>query len=135
MRISLTALTGQGRTDIVINGDSDMTVASVARSLNATLGADSALAEVVRHPRAHWIGGPPVETKQPLWMDGRMLDPQARAARVLKDGALVTIDAGSAPATVTSEPTGPAEIRVAGGAAARAPPPRGPGAPTAAHSP
>ncbi|HXA57888.1 MAG TPA: FtsK/SpoIIIE domain-containing protein [Streptosporangiaceae bacterium] len=117
MRISLTALTGQGRTDIVINGDSDMTVASVARSLNATLSADSALAEVVRHPRAHWIGGPPVQTEQPLWMDGRMLDPQARAARVLKDGALVTIDAGSAPATVTSEPTGPAEIRVAGGPA------------------
>src|SRR5258708_12121704 len=121
MRISLTALTGQGRTDIVINGDSDMTVASVARSLNATLSADSALAEVVRHPRAHWIGGPPVETKQPLWMDGRMLDPQATPAPVPKDGALVTIDAGSAPATVTSEPTGPAELPIAG-----SPPPRRP---------
>ena len=46
MRISLTALTDQGPRDVVVIGDSDMTVGTVARSLIATLNAD-AVREVI----------------------------------------------------------------------------------------
>jgi DNA segregation ATPase FtsK/SpoIIIE, S-DNA-T family len=140
MRISLTALTGHGPRDLVINGDSDMTVESVARSLFGTLNADSSaktpsrdpaltrvgpgqgdLAEVVTHPRAHWLAtSAPTPAPRRLWMNGRMLDPAARAVRVLRDGAMVTVEAGSAPATVLTEPTGLVEIRVIGGPAAGA---------------
>jgi S-DNA-T family DNA segregation ATPase FtsK/SpoIIIE len=139
MRISLTALTGHGPQDLVINGDSDMTVESVARSLFGTLNADStaetrgqdpdpsragqargALAEVVPHPRAHWLAKSAPAAPRGLWMNGRMLDPAARAVKALRDGAMVTIEQGSAPATVLTEPTGLVEIRVAGGPAAGA---------------
>jgi S-DNA-T family DNA segregation ATPase FtsK/SpoIIIE len=119
MRISLTALTDRGPRDVVVNGDSDMTVGSVARSLIATLNAESAkepLAEVVRLPGAYPAEDPPV----PLWSGGRMLDPTAAAARSLRDGAVVAIDPGGAPATVLAEPTGIVEIRVSGGPAAGA---------------
>ncbi len=119
MRISLTALTDQGPRDVVVNGDSDMTVGSVARSLIATLNAESAkepLAEVVRLPSARWVEDPPA----PLWAGGRMLDPTAVAARFLRDGAVVAVNPGGAPATVLAEPTGIAEIRVSGGPAAGA---------------
>jgi S-DNA-T family DNA segregation ATPase FtsK/SpoIIIE len=53
-----------------------------------------------------------------LWMDGRMLDPNAEAARVLRDGAVVTVEPRTAAATVLAEPTGLVEIRVVGGPAA-----------------
>jgi DNA segregation ATPase FtsK/SpoIIIE, S-DNA-T family len=139
MRISLTALTGHGPKDIVINGDSDVTVESVARSLFGTLNADSTaetlgqdpgfrpdgglpqgeLAEVVPHPRAHWLSkSAPASAPRGLWMNGRMLDPAARAVKALRDGAMVTVEASSAPATVLTEPTGLVEIRVVGGPAA-----------------
>ncbi|MGI5233150.1 FtsK/SpoIIIE domain-containing protein [Actinoallomurus sp. CA-142502] len=117
MRISLTALTDQGPRDVVVNGDSDMTVGTVARSLIATLNADTAkepLAEVVRLPSARWVDDPP----HPLWAGGRMLDPAAPASRFLRDGTLVAVHPGAAPATVLGEPTGIAEIRVSGGPAA-----------------
>jgi S-DNA-T family DNA segregation ATPase FtsK/SpoIIIE len=117
MRISLTALTDQGPRDVVVNGDSDMTVGTVARSLVATLNADAVkepLAEVVRLPSARWVEDPP----HPLWAGGRMLDPSAPAGRLLRDGALVAVHQGVAPATVLAEPTGIAEIRVSGGPAA-----------------
>src|SRR4051794_205937 len=110
MRISLTALTDQGPRDIVVNGDSDMTVASVALSLiRAFTVPDLAdrLVEAARSPQ------PPA-----LWTDGRMLDPNAEAARVLRDGAVVTVEPRTAAATVLAEPTGLVEIRVVGGAAA-----------------
>ncbi|GAA2085609.1 FtsK/SpoIIIE domain-containing protein [Actinomadura alba] len=110
MRISLTALTDQGPRDIVINGDSDMTVASVATSLIRTIGDDDPsdpTALAVKSPRA-----------RPLWMDGRMLDPQAEAARALRDGAVVTVEPRAAAATVLAEPSGLVEIRVVGGPAA-----------------
>nr|WP_325050286.1 FtsK/SpoIIIE domain-containing protein [Actinomadura craniellae] len=55
-----------------------------------------------------------------LWTDGRMLDPQARVVRELRDGAVVTVESRSAPATVLAEPTGLVEVRVAGGPAAGA---------------
>src|SRR4051794_37768424 len=119
MRISLTALTDQGPRDVVVNGDSDMTVGTVARSLIATLNADSVkepLAEVVRLPSARWVEDPPA----PLWAGGRMLDPTAAAARFLRDGAVVAVHPGGAPATVLAEPTGIVEIRVSGGPAAGA---------------
>src|SRR4051812_7359482 len=114
MRISLTVLTDQGPRDVVVNGDSDMTVGTVARSLIATLNADSVkepLAEVVRLPSARWAEDPPPA----LWAGGRMLDPSAPAARLLRDGAVVALHPGGAPATVLAEPTGTAEIRVSGG--------------------
>ncbi|MGH3180162.1 MAG: FtsK/SpoIIIE domain-containing protein [Streptosporangiaceae bacterium] len=117
MRISLTALTDQGPRDVVVNGDSDMTVATVARSLIATLNADAVkepLAEVVRLPSARWVEDPP----PPLWAGGRLLDPSARAARLLHDGSVVAVHQGGAPATVLAEPSGAAEIRVSGGPAA-----------------
>jgi S-DNA-T family DNA segregation ATPase FtsK/SpoIIIE len=117
MRISLTALTDQGPRDVVVNGDSDMTVGTVARSLIATLNADSVkepLAQVVRLPSARWIEDPP----QPLWAGGRMLDPSAPAGRLLRDGALVAVHPSGAPATVLAEPSGVAEVRVSGGPAA-----------------
>ncbi|WP_345473854.1 FtsK/SpoIIIE domain-containing protein [Actinoallomurus oryzae] len=72
------------------------------------------MAEVVRLPSARWVEDPP----QPLWAGGRMLDPAAPASRVLRDGALVAVHPGAAPATVLGEPTGIAEIRVSGGPAA-----------------
>jgi S-DNA-T family DNA segregation ATPase FtsK/SpoIIIE len=53
-------------------------------------------------------------------MDGRMLDPSARAVRELRDGAVVTADPRIAAATVLAEPSGLIEIRVAGGPAAGA---------------
>src|SRR5262245_6500809 len=120
MRISLTALTGQGPRDVVINGDSDMTITSVARSLFATLGNDSpanggGVAPIVPIFRAP---GATNASHVGLWMDGRMLDPSAPAARVLRDGAIVTADQRIAAATVLAEPTGLVEIRVAGGPAA-----------------
>jgi len=117
MRISLTALTDQGPRDVVVNGDSDMTVGTVARSLIATLNADSAkepLAQVVRLPSARWIEDPP----HPLWAGGRMLDPSAPAGLSLRDGALVAVHPSGAPATVLAEPSGIAEVRVSGGPAA-----------------
>jgi S-DNA-T family DNA segregation ATPase FtsK/SpoIIIE len=95
MRISLTALTGQGRRDVVIHGAPDTTVAGVTASLTGLTGDGRA-----------------------LWMDGRMLDPAAEAARVLRDGAVVTVEPKAAAATVSAEPSGIVEIRVAGGPAA-----------------
>ncbi|MFI6519974.1 FtsK/SpoIIIE domain-containing protein [Spirillospora sp. NPDC050679] len=56
--------------------------------------------------------------QQALWMDGRMLDPQALAVKELRDGAVVTVERRAAAATVLAEPTGLVEIRVAGGPAA-----------------
>ncbi|MGH3388395.1 MAG: FtsK/SpoIIIE domain-containing protein, partial [Actinomadura sp.] len=112
MRISLTALTGQTPRDIVINGDSDMTVASVATSLIRILGDRNFDDRPVRNGEF-----PP---PQALWMDGRMLDPKAPAVRELRDGAVVTLDPGAVTATVTAEPSGLVEIRVVGGPAAGA---------------
>src|SRR3569833_741263 len=117
MRISLTALTDQGPRDAVGNGDSDMTVGTVARSLIATLNADSAkepLAQVVRLPRARWIEDPP----PPLWAGGRMLDPSAPAGLSLPAGARVAAHPSGAPATGLAEPSGSAEVRGSGGPAA-----------------
>src|SRR5438105_518491 len=126
MRISLTVLTAQGPTDVVVNGDSEMTVESVARALSETLtgveqserSAQPLLAQVLRHPATPTSFGPP-ESSRPgaLWMNGRMLDPAARAAKVLRDGAVVTADPAAAPATVLAEPAGLVEVRVAGGPA------------------
>src|SRR6266545_3527830 len=117
MRISLTALTGHGPRDVVINGDSTMTITSVARSLFATLSDDSRPSgkgpdQVTRHSRAQAVTG---DARIGLWMDGRMLDPAAPAVRELRDGAIVTVDQRIAAATVLAEPTGLVEVRVAGG--------------------
>jgi DNA segregation ATPase FtsK/SpoIIIE, S-DNA-T family len=119
MRISLTVMTDQGPRDVVVNGDSDMTVETVARSLITALNTEpvkEALAEVVHLPSARWVA----DSAPPLWAGGRMLDPAVPAARVLRDGALVALDPGGAVATVLAEPTGSAEIRVTGGPASGA---------------
>lgn len=105
MPISLTVLTGQGPRDVVINADPDTTVASVARSIFGALGLGPA-------------GGK--EPQQALWMDGRILDPQARAVRELRDGTVVAVERRAAAATMLAEPTGLVEIRVVGGPAAGA---------------
>ncbi|TMR33527.1 hypothetical protein ETD85_19380, partial [Nonomuraea zeae] len=47
-----------------------------------------------------------------LWRNGRPLDPRARAATVLRDGDIVTLDPQLARATLIEEPGGVAEVRV-----------------------
>src|SRR5512139_447170 len=54
MRISLTALTTEGPWDVVIHGDSEMTVEAVATSLHRALNTGNtgeSVAQVVRLPR------------------------------------------------------------------------------------
>lgn len=126
MRISFTALTGGGPRDVVINVDSEATVAGVAQSLAATLdgsAAGSAPAPAPRFSKAALLAkdghardgrGP----RKALWMDGRMLDPQALAVKELRDGAVVAVEQRTAAATVLAEPTGLVEVRVVGGPAA-----------------
>ncbi|GAA3235508.1 FtsK/SpoIIIE domain-containing protein [Actinocorallia longicatena] len=93
---------------MVVEGDDDMTVSSVARSLSG-LGPGGNVVRVA------------------LYSDGRMLDPSGRAGRALRDGALVALDAEFAPATVQAEPDGLFEVRVAGGPSAGAVHRLGPG--------
>ena len=58
-------------------------------------------------------GGPRQETprraaaQETLWLDGRPVDPRARAASVLRDGALVATDPRAAAATSLAEPAWP----------------------------
>ncbi|MCW2903575.1 MAG: cell division FtsK/SpoIIIE [Streptosporangiaceae bacterium] len=115
MRISLTALTGQGPRDVVISGDPGMTVASVATSLARAVGDTGEEPGRTARPPV-----PPKATPQghPLWMDGRMLDPAAEAFRALRDGGVVAVEQNAAAATVMAEPSGLVEIRVVGGPAA-----------------
>ncbi|MFB4313413.1 FtsK/SpoIIIE domain-containing protein [Actinomadura sp. 21ATH] len=129
MRISFTALTGQGPRDVVIDVDDEMTVDGVARSLFSVLDgkAQAGRSEPLR-PRFTKAALPvmaaaatrPVERREPhaLWMDGRMLDPQARAVRELRDGAVVAVEQRAAAATVLAEPSGLMEVRVVTGPAA-----------------
>ncbi|HEY2490295.1 MAG TPA: FtsK/SpoIIIE domain-containing protein [Streptosporangiaceae bacterium] len=56
--------------------------------------------------------------QETLWLDGRPVDPRARAASVLRDGALVATDPRAAAATSLAEPAGLAEVRLVGGPAA-----------------
>ncbi|POM27248.1 ESX-1 secretion system protein EccCa1 [Actinomadura rubteroloni] len=132
MRISCTALTGDGPRDVVIHVDSEMTVDGVARSLHGTLNGAASPDEIVSAvpaPRfatdarsggvaAAPPAGSPVKERRALWMDGRMLDPEALAVRELRDGAVLAVEERTAAATVLAEPTGLAEIRVVGGPAA-----------------
>ncbi|MEV5569219.1 FtsK/SpoIIIE domain-containing protein [Spirillospora sp. NPDC052269] len=92
MRISFTALTQEGPRDVVADVDDRATVGGVARALTA--GGDG------------------------LWADGRMLDPQAPAARELRDGAVVAVERRTAAATDLAEPSGLVEVRVVGGPSA-----------------
>lgn len=147
MRISLTALTPQGPRDVVIYGDSEMTVDSATQALERAMTSGTPGGSTGRVPsppppgdgpegqgggqgggQGHLtatglgtVARPPAPHRvqhRALWNDGRMLDPQAPAARELRDGAIVTTDPSLAPATVTAEPSGPVEIRVVGGPAA-----------------
>ncbi|TDC69311.1 cell division protein FtsK [Actinomadura sp. GC306] len=131
MRISFTALTGGGPRDVVLDVDAEATVDGVARSLAALLdGRAPAAAAPARSPGApryskdalRSAGGPGPRSAdrspRALWLDGRMLDPQARAVKELRDGAVVAVERHGAAATVLSEPTGLVEVRVAGGPAA-----------------
>ncbi|WP_433474537.1 FtsK/SpoIIIE domain-containing protein [Spirillospora sp. CA-142024] len=115
MRISFTALTGEGPRDVVLNADSEVTVDGVARSLAAILDGRPLLPA----PR---YSGSALRSRggahRALWVDGRMLDPQALAVKELRDGAVVAVERSGAAATVLAEPTGLVEVRVAGGPAA-----------------
>lgn len=139
MRISFTALTGGGPRDVVMDVDSDATVGGVAQSLAALLDvrAPQTAPPPGASPKApgappqgavpapryskdalRSAGGPSSRQRRPLWMDGRMLDPQALAVKELRDGAVVAVERNGAAATVLSEPAGLVEVRVVGGPAA-----------------
>jgi DNA segregation ATPase FtsK/SpoIIIE, S-DNA-T family len=107
MLISVTALTGGAARDVVIDVDGEMTVGNVARSLYRILETGAGEGDGTAAPRG-------------LWVDGRMLDPQAQAVKELRDGAVVAVARRAAAATLLAEPTGLVEIRVAGGPAAGA---------------
>ncbi|MFI6918591.1 FtsK/SpoIIIE domain-containing protein [Nonomuraea spiralis] len=143
MRIMLTVLGEQGDRDVVIDGDDGATVAGVTEALSGR----TSMAKVVHLPRTRAPYGlapdaadrgraearvprprvpDPVDHPAPadpgamLWRDGRVLDPRAAAAAVLRDGDKVTLDPRLARATVVEEPGGVAEVRVIGGPAAGA---------------
>ncbi|GAA3981737.1 FtsK/SpoIIIE domain-containing protein [Actinomadura viridis] len=148
MRISFTALTGQGPRDVVIDVDSEVTVGGVARSLFAALDGDPSpngrsgplkpRFTKAALPKSMAAGGAGTATRlgtdggsghpgpapgpggerHALWMDGRMLDPHARAVRELRDGAVVAVERRAAAATVLAEPAGLVEVRVVAGPAA-----------------
>ncbi|WP_243723407.1 FtsK/SpoIIIE domain-containing protein, partial [Actinomadura sp. 7K507] len=123
-----------------MDADSEATVDGVAQSLAALLGeravpgeratfaeatpsvpaprySKDALHSMGGHSRGgHSRGGP--GPRRALWMDGRMLDPQALAVKELRDGAVVAVEQRGAAATVLTEPTGLVEVRVVGGPAA-----------------
>ncbi|ETK33281.1 FtsK/SpoIIIE domain-containing protein [Microbispora sp. ATCC PTA-5024] len=116
MRISLTALTGDGPADVIASGDDGTTVGALAEALARTLSIPGQrLAEVVPHPR--W-GDERIPARTDLWANGRRLDPSAPVGNALRDGDLVTLEAAAAAATWRSEPTGIVELRVSGGPAA-----------------
>ncbi|MEU8346801.1 FtsK/SpoIIIE domain-containing protein [Spirillospora sp. NPDC048832] len=117
MRISFTALTGGGPRDVVIDADAEATVGGIAQSLAAVLdGAPPAPAP--RFSKAALLAKDGRGPRRALWMDGRMLDPQALAVKELRDGAVVAVEQRGAAATVLAEPTGLVEVRVVGGPAA-----------------
>ncbi|TDD37261.1 cell division protein FtsK [Actinomadura sp. KC06] len=127
MRISFTALTGAGPRDVVMDVDSEATVDGVAQSLTALLDgrthrlANDALLDTGELPRPDELlrsGGRAGRPRRALWMDGRMLDPEALAVKELRDGAVVAVERRGAAATVLAEPTGLVEVRVVGGPAA-----------------
>ncbi|GAA0596225.1 FtsK/SpoIIIE domain-containing protein [Actinomadura livida] len=126
MRISFTALTGGGPRDVVMDADAEATVDGVARSLAALLDGRAPAAAPARSPAApryskdalRSAGVPGPRSPRALWLDGRMLDPQALAVKELRDGAVVAVERHGAAATVLGEPTGLVEVRVVGGPAA-----------------
>ncbi|MBO3748307.1 cell division protein FtsK [Streptosporangiaceae bacterium NEAU-GS5] len=115
MRISLTALTGEGRRDVVARGEDGASVGHLAESLDQALNAHARVAEV-RDLR----GGDRVPAHVDLWVNGRLADPGAPAAMVLRDGDMVAFDPMAAAATMRGEPDGVVEVRVMGGPAAGA---------------
>src|SRR4051812_24240148 len=104
MRISFTALTGQGPRDVVLDAEPDVTVDGVAQSIFASLNGDPKNAPLT--PRFSKQPQPKQAGHRSLWLDGRMLDPQAPAVRELRDGAVVAVEQRTAAATVLAEPTG-----------------------------
>jgi DNA segregation ATPase FtsK/SpoIIIE, S-DNA-T family len=94
---------------------------------------DQRLAIVIRHPRFTGRAASVWEAEQPspgarrghgdraavtLWVDGGPLAGEQPAARVLRDGMVVSLSPRYARATSFTEPGGAAEIRVVGGPAA-----------------
>jgi DNA segregation ATPase FtsK/SpoIIIE, S-DNA-T family len=94
---------------------------------------DQRLAIVIRHPRftqaaAASLPGPGPSPAEPrlghgdrdpltLWVDGGPLAAELPAARVLRDGMVVSLSPRYAPATSLAEPGGVAEVRIVGGPA------------------
>ena len=148
MRIALTALTPRGPQDLVVSADDGAVIGQVTAALRGVAGGSEPLAPVIALPRTqpppglgpappHYeLAAPPTAGQEPprrkagrqtsrradaqetLWLDGRPVDPRARAASVLRDGALVATDPREAAATSLAEPAGLAEVRVVGGPAA-----------------
>lgn len=122
MRISFTALTGGGPRDVVMDVGDEATVDGVAQSLTALIertGIEkTGIEKTGPVSRFDGTGGRPGRPLRALWMDGRMLDPEALAVRELRDGAVVAVERRGAAATVLAEPTGLVEVRVVGGPAA-----------------
>jgi DNA segregation ATPase FtsK/SpoIIIE, S-DNA-T family len=139
MRIALTALTPRGPQDLVVSADDGAVIGQVAAALRGVAAGSEPLAPVIALPRTQVPAshGPPpalgqetprraaargtpwrAPAQETLWLDGRPVDPRARAASVLRDGALVAIDPRAAAATSLAEPAGLAEVRVVGGPAA-----------------
>ena len=115
MRIALTALTPAGPADVVVTGDETATTGQVAAALRTALAGRERLAEVISLPTAGLARGSAGSRQETLWLGGQPLDPGSPAVRVLREGALVTLDPRAAGATSLAEPSGLIELRVVGG--------------------
>ncbi len=91
MRIALTALTPQGPADVIVSGDDGATAGQVAEALQEAFASQEHLAPVIVHPRAAeaWGAGPSGPGLA-LWVGGQQAPADTPAARVLRDGAVVT---------------------------------------------
>ncbi|GAA2888538.1 FtsK/SpoIIIE domain-containing protein [Streptosporangium fragile] len=120
MRIMLTVLSEHADRDVVVEGDDTTTVGRLAESLAGQGGErPSNVVRLTRSRAPYGMGHASADAKPPtLWLDGRPLDSSARAAGLLRDGDLVTLDRSLAGATLAEEPGGIVEVRVIGGPAA-----------------
>ncbi|WP_214106731.1 FtsK/SpoIIIE domain-containing protein [Acrocarpospora catenulata] len=121
MRITLTVVGPPGNArDLLVEGDETTTVAALATALESPAARPS---NVVRLPRARAPYGldtgldrhPQDHPDPEIWLDGRRLDPEARAFGLLRDGDRIALDRRAAPHTVIEEPGGMVELRVIGG--------------------
>ncbi|GII90932.1 FtsK/SpoIIIE domain-containing protein [Sinosporangium siamense] len=123
MRIMLTVLGEQSDREVVVEADETTTVGGVARTLCTgekpiRPAKHAKVVKLARTRAPYGLDGNAVPEVVRMWRDGRELDPEARAAAVLRDGDLVTLDGKLANLTIAEEPGGVVEVRVVGGPAA-----------------